>query len=152
VFVNRTVAPSGTSTGGFTAGSWRVSNANAEQRFSSARVFTSYRWGRKGDIPVVGDWDGDGSQTVGVVRPSAARDSNQLLLRNSDGRVLNFWYGRKGDRLVMGDWNGDGAWTPGILRNGSHWYLRDSFSGAARATLRKQTPGRPVVGDWDSRP
>ena len=242
VFVNRTVAPSGTSTGGFTAGSWRVSNANAEQRFSSARGFTSYRWGRKGDIPVVGDWDGDGSQTVGVVRPSAARDSNQLLLRNSDGRVLNFWYGRKGDRLVMGDWdgngtwtpaavragvwsirstnttgpadttvgfgragdnylagdwdgdgdftpgvqrngtfllrnsggtgpaevsfrfgrpsdlgfagdwNGDGAWTLGILRNGSHWYLRDSFSGAARATLRKQTPGRPVVGDWDSRP
>ena len=242
VFVNRSVAPSGTSTGGFTAGSWRVSNANAEQRSTSARVFTSYRWGRKGDIPVVGDWDGDGTQTVGVVRPSAARNSNQLLLRNSDGRVANFWYGTKGDRLVMGDWDGNGTWTPaavragvwsirstnttgvaeevvgfgragdnylagdwdgdgdftpgvqrngtfllrntggtgpaersfrfgrpsdlgfagdwdgngtwtpGLLRNGTHWYLRNSFSGAAKVTLRKQTPGRPVVGNWDRRP
>ena len=70
---NRGVGPSGTSTGGFAAGTWRVSNANAEQLSTSARVFASYRWGRAGDLPVVGDWDGDGTQTVGVVRPSAAR-------------------------------------------------------------------------------
>jgi N-acetylmuramoyl-L-alanine amidase len=154
VFVNRTVAPSGTSTGGFTAGSWRVSNANAEQRSTSAPVFTSYRWGSKGDIPVVGDWDGDGSQTVGVVRPSAARDSNQLLLRNSNGSVVNFWYGRKGDRLVMpGLGRRDGTWTPGILRNGTHWYLKNSLTaGPSKVSLRKQTPGRPVVGNWDNRP
>jgi hypothetical protein len=153
VFVNRAVAPAGTSTGGFSAGAWRVSNANAEQLSTSARVFASYRWGRKGDIPVVGDWDGDGTQTVGVVRPSAARNSNHLLLRNSDNSVLDFWYGRHGDRLVVGDWDANGTWTPGILRSGARWYLKDSFTGtAAKVALKKQTPGRPVVGDWDNRP
>ena len=69
VFVDRTPPPAGSSTGGYSAGAWRVSNVNAEQLSTSAGVFASYRWGRSGDIPVVGDWDGDGTQTVGVVRP-----------------------------------------------------------------------------------
>jgi hypothetical protein len=72
-------------------------------------VFVSYRWGRTGDLPVVGDWDGDGTQTLGVVRPSQARDSNHLLLRNGDGSVLDYWFGRSGDRILVGDWNADGV-------------------------------------------
>jgi hypothetical protein len=243
VFVLRSAPPAGSSTGGFTDGAWRVSNANAEQLSTSAGVFASYRWGRKGDLPVVGDWDGDGTQTLGVVRPSQARDGNHLLLRNSDGSVLDYWFGRYGDRILVGDWNGDrawtpaavrsgtwtlrethapdspvttlsfghsgdrylagdwdgdgdftpgvhragtfwlrnsagsgrsevrvrfgrandlgvvgdwndnGTWTPGVLRAGSRWYLKDSLDGAAASVgLRKQTPGAPVVGDWDNRP
>ena len=102
---------------------------------------------------MVGDWDGDGTQTVGVVRPNAGLDSNHFLLRNSDGGVLDFWYGRHGDRLLVGDWNGNGTWTPGLLRSGTRWYLKDSFTGgAASIGLAKQTPGTPVVGDWDNRP
>jgi hypothetical protein len=198
VFVARTPPPAGSSTGGFSAGAWRVSNANAEQLSTSAGVFASYRWGRTGDIPVVGNWDGDGTQTVGVVRPNAGLDSNHFLLRNSDGGVVDFWYGRHGDRLLVGDWDGDGTftpaavragvwslrdsnssgpadatvsfgrsgdrylagdwdgdgtWTPGLLRSGTRWYLKDSFTGgAAGIGLAKQTPGTPVVGDWDNRP
>jgi len=54
---------------------------------------------------------------------------------------------------VVGDWNGNGTWTPGVLRGGSRRYLKDSFSGgAASVGLRKQTPGTPVVGDWDNLP
>jgi len=198
VFVDRTPPPAGSSTGGFAAGLWRVNNANAEQLSTSAAVFASYRWGRSGDLPVVGDWDGDGTQTVGVVRPDADRDSNHLLLRNSDGSKLDFWYGRYGDRVLVGDWNGDriwtpaavrsgvwslrnsnstgaadttvrfgragdhgyvgdwngnGTWTPGVLRAGTRWYLKNSFTGTSAAVgLAKQTPGTPVVGDWDNRP
>ena len=102
---------------------------------------------------MVGDWDGDGSQTVGVVRPSAARDSNQLLLRNSNGSVVNFWYGRKGDRLVMPGLGRQRHLDPGILRNGTHWHLKNSLTaGPSKVSLRKQTPGRPGVGNWDNRP
>jgi hypothetical protein len=150
VFVDRAADPAGTSTGGFSAGAWRVSNANAEQLSTSARVFASYRWGRTGDIPLVGDWDGDGTQTVGVVRPSAARNSNRLLLRNSNNSVLDFWYGRYGDRLVVGDWDANGTWTPAAVRSGV-WSIRNSNStGAAEETVTFGSAGdNYLAGDWD---
>ena len=150
VFVDRTPPPAGSSTGGYSAGAWRVSNVNAEQLSTSAGVFASYRWGRSGDIPVVGDWDADGTQTVGVVRPNAARNSNHLLLRNSDGSVLDVWYGRHGDRILVGDWNGDGTWTPAAVRSGV-WSLRNSNStGPADATVSFGRSGdRYLAGDWD---
>jgi hypothetical protein len=103
----------------------------------------------------VGDWNGDGTQTVGVVRSNGARDSKHLLLRNADGNVLDFWYGRHGDRVLVGDWNGDCTWTPGVLRGGTRWYLKDSCTAAPRHRRRRPgqaDPGTPVVGDWDNRP
>ena len=60
---------------------------------------------------------------------------------------------RPTDLGFVGDWNGNGTWTPGVLRAGAKWYLKDSFTGStAKLGLRKQTPGTPVVGDWDNRP
>ena len=150
VFVDRTPPPSGTSTGGFSAGAWTVSNVNAEQRSTSSDAFTSYRWGQAGDLPVVGDWDGDGIQTVGVVRPNATTGGNHFLLRNTDGSVADFWYGAYGDRLVVGDWNGDGVWTPGAVRAGV-WSLRNTnTTGAADVTFQFGRSGdRYLAGDWD---
>jgi N-acetylmuramoyl-L-alanine amidase len=150
VFVERTPPPSGTSTGGFSAGAWSVNNVNAEQRSTTSDAFASYRWGKAGDIPVVGDWDGDGIQTVGVVRPSATVGSNHFLLRNTDGSVADFWYGAYGDRPVVGDWNGDGVWTPGAVRAGV-WRLRNSNTGgAADVTFQFGRSGdRYLTGDWD---
>jgi hypothetical protein len=83
----------------------------------------------------------------------AAAGTNRFLLRNSRGPVLDFTYGRYGDRIVVGDRDGNGTWTPGVLRGGRRWYLKNSFTGGAAAVgLAKQTPGTPVVGDWDNRP
>jgi len=150
VFVDRTPPPSGTSTGGFSAGAWTVSNVNAEQRSTSSGAFTSYRWGKAGDLPVVGDWDGDGIHTVGIVRPNATTGGNHFLLRNSDGSVTDFWYGAYGDRPVVGDWDGDGVWTPGAVRAGV-WSLRNTnTTGAADVTFRFGRSGdRYLAGDWD---
>jgi N-acetylmuramoyl-L-alanine amidase len=150
VFVDRTPLPAGTSTGGFAAGRWRVNNVNAEQLSTSAAVFASLRYGRSGDLPLVGDWDGDGTQTLGVVRPSTARDSNHFLLRNSDGGELDFWYGHAGDTILVGDWDGDRSWTPAAVRAGV-WSLRNSNStGAADVTVAFGRAGdRFLAGDWD---
>jgi hypothetical protein len=53
----------------------------------------------------------------------------------------------------VGGWDGNGTWTPGVLRGGRRWYLKDSFTGGGAAVgLARQTPGTPVVGDWDNRP
>jgi hypothetical protein len=100
VFVDRAAPPAGTSTGGFSKGVWRVNNADAEQLSRSARVFATYRYGRSGDVSVVGDWDGDGTQTVGVVWPTKA---------GTGPAQLHTTFGRPGDQGFVGDWDGNGT-------------------------------------------
>jgi len=52
---------------------------------------------------VVGDWDGNGTDTIGVFR------NGVFYLRNSNTNGfadLAFTYGQPGDVPVVGDWNG----------------------------------------------
>jgi hypothetical protein len=105
------------------------------------------RYGLPGDIPVVGDWDGDGVATLGVVR------GNRWLLRNSNSPGsphLDFTFGQAGDIPVVGDWNGDGIDGPGMVR-GNTWRLRNSPTGGiAEITFNFGQAGDiPVVGDWN---
>jgi hypothetical protein len=127
------------------AGVWSIRNSNA-----TGAADTTVTFGGSGDRYLAGDWDGDGDFTPGVQREGT------FWLRNTGGSgpsEVRVRFGRPSDLGFAGDWNGNGTWTPGVLRAGSHWYLKDSFTGtAAKVALRKQTPGRPVVGDWDNRP
>lgn len=82
---------------------------------------TSFYFGLADDLPVVGDWDGDGFANVGVFR-----DGIFYLDLNGDfqfdQRDLAFRFGLAGDQPVVGDWNGDGRDDIGVFRNGN-WYL-----------------------------
>jgi hypothetical protein len=89
--------------------------------------------GIAGDIPVVGDWSGDGKSNVGLFR----HDHYWILDVNGNGnfdgvgpgqdRVVLF--GRMaGDVPVVGDWNGDGKTKIGVFRKGS-WILDVDGSG-----------------------
>ena len=152
VFVDRPAPPAGTSTGGFSAGAWAVNNVNAEQRSRSSRVFGSYRFSRAGDLPIVGDWDGDGTQTVGVARPDRAANTNRFLLRNSSGPLRQYRFGRYGDRIVVGDWSPDSdrSWTPAAIRGG-RWTLRatNADTSATSTVSFGQAGDRYLAGDWD---
>ena len=103
-------------------------------------------YGRAGDIPVVGDWDGNGVHTIGVVR------GNRWLLRNSNspgGADYDFTFGQSGDIPVVGDWNGDGRTSIGMVR-GDRWLLRNSLSsGGADYDFMFGGSGIPVTGDWN---
>jgi peptidoglycan/xylan/chitin deacetylase (PgdA/CDA1 family) len=106
-----------------------------------------FRYGRAGDLPVMGDWNGDGVTTPGVVR------GRTWYLRNSRSAGVAdivFRYGRIGDVPVVGDWNGDGVDTAGVVR-GTTWMLRNSNTvGAADVTFPYGRTGDvPVVGDWN---
>ena len=111
----------------------------------------SFTYGRSGDVPLVGDWNGDGRDTVGVYRPS---DGHWYLTNKlGDPRDLpSFTYGRTDDIRLVGDWNGDGRDTVGVYRpSDGHWYLTNSL-GEPR-DLPSFTYGRsgdvPLVGDWN---
>jgi hypothetical protein len=110
----------------------------------SANLVIEY--GQPGDIPVVGDWNGNGVHTIGVVR------GNRWLLRNSNragGPDLDFVFGQAGDIPVVGDWNGDGRTGIGVVR-GNRWILRNTVSaGPPHRDFTLSGGGRPVTGDWD---
>jgi hypothetical protein len=113
-----------------------------------------FRYGRSGDVPVVGDWKGDGRDTVGVVR-----NGRRWLLRDSNTSgdadrtfIYGGWLGR--DRPVVGDWTGKGFDAPGVVR-GSTWHLRTTLSsGNADITFTYGRVDRgdiPVAGDWTNK-
>ena len=96
---------------------------------------------------MVGDWNGDGRDSIGVFRGS------RWLLRNpmsSGPAQRSFRFGRAGDWPVVGDWNADGSDGIGLVR-GTRWLLRQRPSGgAAQHDFRYgRITDWPVVGDWD---
>jgi hypothetical protein len=114
---------------------------------------TTFGFGRAGDIPVMGDWNGDGSKTAGVVR------GRLWYLRNSNSKGPSnvvFSFGRIGDVPVVGDWDGDGDDTPGVVRcvdracTSRQWFVRNSLTGGATTVTTFGGPGTPMVADWDN--
>ena len=118
---------------------------NGAQPSRPARKQT-FAFGASGDLPLVGDWNGDGSDDVGVYDP----ETTTFLLRDSVGNQTSVAFGNPGSWPVAGDWDGDGVETPGVVRNGT-WYLRNSnTSGVANVTFGYGNSGdTPVVGDWN---
>ena len=61
-------------------------------------------FGASGDIPIVGDWNGDGT-TIGLFRPSG----NYFFLRNNNTTGMPdiiVPYGAPGDLPIVGNWDG----------------------------------------------
>src|SRR5690606_23645392 len=63
-----------------------------------------FRYGRTGDEVLIGDWDGDGVDTIAVRRGNVIHVSGGH--RGGDA-ARTFTYGRPGDTLLVGDWDGD---------------------------------------------
>ncbi|MEX2322679.1 MAG: hypothetical protein WEA29_02760 [Acidimicrobiia bacterium] len=84
----------------------------------------SYVFGNPGDKPFVGDFNGNGVDTVGLHRES----TGFVYYRNTHTQGVadnQFFFGNPGDKIFAGDWNGDGIDTVGIYRPGNGTvYLR----------------------------
>ena len=124
--------------------SWYLRNMN-----SAGYANSVFNYGLPSDVSVVGDWNGDGYDTVGIRRG----DTFYLKNDNSSGSAdLTFAFGAPSDIPIAGDWNGDGIDTIGVYRpSTATWYLRNSnSSGGANIAfgygLFNETP---VAGDWD---
>src|SRR5207237_503334 len=82
---------------------------------------TVFTYGDPGDTVVTGDWNGDGKDTIAIVRGAQwfLRDSNSTGVAD---HTLGF--GDPGDQPIAGDWNGDHLDTVGVHR-GDVFYLRN---------------------------
>jgi hypothetical protein len=79
---------------------------------------TSYLFGNIGDKPFVGDFNGNGIDTVGLHRESTGfvYYRNSHTGGNADGQLF---FGDPGDRVFAGDWTGDGTDTVALFRPAS---------------------------------
>jgi hypothetical protein len=109
----------------------------------------NYVFGNPGDKPFVGDFDGNGVDTVGLHRESTGfvYFRNSHTQGNADDQ---FFFGDPGDRLVAGDWGiVDKTDTPAVFRpNNTTFYFRFTNSqGNADLTLSFGQPSfLPVAG------
>ena len=110
------------------------------------------------DIPVVGDWTGDGIRKIGVYRQGSwYLDLNNNGLWDGCGvdRCIASFGGLPGDVPVVGDWTGDGIDKLGIYRRGE-WFKDLNGNGvwdgcgvdACIASFGGFPEDVPVVGDW----
>jgi hypothetical protein len=79
-----------------------------------------------GDLPVQGDYDGDGKADAAVFRPS---DNVWYLNRSTLGFTSVQW-GISTDKPVPADFDGDGKTDIAVFRDGA-WYVLRSSNGAA---------------------
>ncbi len=146
---------------------WRVYRVSGSPKPARPGLFSNGLWrlqtgegktveisfGREGDVPVTGDWDGDGSTDVGVYRPS-----DRTWYLNQDGDPEPEFRIRlagmlPGDQPVTGDWDGNGSSALGFYRpSDGTWRLRNSLTSGAEdwPVFQFGGPGRVALsGDWN---
>jgi uncharacterized delta-60 repeat protein len=113
---------------------------------------TTYLFANAGDIPLMGDWDGDGVRTPGVFRPSTATFYLASAKSDGGGSVMGFQFGNPTDVPVVGDWNGDGKDTVGVFRRSQgRWYFASANvngGGTVSTVLYGGPSDTPVTGHW----
>jgi len=129
----------------FSVGSWFM-----RASYTTGNADLSFSYGASNAKPVCGDWNGDGTETVGVVSPDSTwnlRDSNSI----GPADAGSFQYGPFPSTPVVGDWDGDGDDNVGVFFGDNSWSERNTNS-AGPATSEFNfgfVPSYPVVGDWD---
>jgi len=110
-----------------------------------------FLFGNGGDKPFVGDFDGDGVDTVGLHRES----TGLVYFRNSNSTGIaddQFFFGDPGDRLVAGDWgNVNGVDSPAVYRptDATFYFRYTNTQGIADEEMPFGAPHhRPIAGTW----
>jgi lysophospholipase L1-like esterase len=109
-----------------------------------------YFFGNPGDKPFVGDFDGDGIETIGLHRES----TGLVYFRNSHTQGVadnQFIFGDPGDRLVAGDWIASGVDSPAVFRpsNTTFYFRHSNTQGVAdNQFVWGEGPFLPVAGNF----
>ncbi len=101
--------------------------------------------------PVIGDWNGDGFDSIGLYR----RDTGEFFLRNdiSSGSPDSiFSFGTTDSIPIAGDWDGDGIDTIGVYNPLTRQFeLAEANISGTEYTSFTYGSGNvfPLAGDWD---
>jgi Tol biopolymer transport system component len=130
------------------------------QLVTVADPLDSVAFGQAGDLPVAGDWDGDGKDDLGVFRPGALgefllRVPQQLDLCPVCIQPQTFFttqsvvLGAAGFLPVAGDWDGDGKADVGVFDPVTgNFFLTEDEAKPNFIFPFGQSGDRPLAGDW----
>lgn len=100
------------------------------------------------DVPLAGDWNGDGTDEVGVFRRGAG-GATFLLAGPDQALPVQVRFGRATDLPVIGDWDGDGVTGVGVRRQATRSFLLRADDGTVTRIRYGFVKDVPVTGDWD---
>lgn len=104
-------------------------------------------FGRPEETSLVGDWDGDGVDTLAV-----RRGSTFLFTNSSGGGAAEFsvTVGRGTDDVLVGDWDGDGRDSLALRRGNTYYVFLTLHGGPADSEfVFGHDSDLALVGDWD---
>lgn len=127
----------------FSGGNWFM-----RASYTTGTADLSFSYGASNAKPVCGDWDGDGTETVGIVTPDSTWSLRNI---NSPGvpDIGPFQYGPFNSTPLAGDWDGNGSDSIGTVDGGNNWSLRNSANNGPADIGFHYGVGQPIVGDWD---
>ena len=90
--------------GVFRNGPWYL-DYNGNRAWDPASGDVSFWFGTSGDLPIAGDWNGDGKDEIGVFRNGPwYLDYNGNRDWDPASGDVSFWFGTSGDKPVAGYW------------------------------------------------
>ena len=114
---------------------------------SSGEADKTVIYGKPTDEVYVGDWDGDGIDTLCVRRGSTYYFKNSVNGGEADKVVA---YGKPTDEVYVGDWDGDGIDTLCVRRESTYYFKNSISAGEADKIVAYGRPTDEVyVGDWN---
>ncbi len=109
-----------------------------------------------GDLHVIGDWNGDKIDDVGVFRKGwLYLDVGPRGWGNHGPWELGIQFGLEGDLPIAGDWDGNGQDEVGVFRKGRFYLDQGPVGYGPHGTLESTgfpfgvAGDQPVAGNWD---
>lgn len=126
---------------------WRPSTGYWVVMGPGGSTQASQGWGTSGDVPVPGDFDGDGKTDFSIFRPST---NVWWVLKSSDTTYTTYNFGATGDLTAPADYDGDGKTDVATFRPSTGvWYIFQS-SNSTMITPSFGTNGdKPQPADFD---
>ncbi|MCA9096945.1 MAG: VCBS repeat-containing protein [Planctomycetaceae bacterium] len=130
-------------------------DSNHSNTWNGTSTDTLNPFGATTDIPLVGDWNGDGYDDIGVWRNGTFYlDANGNGIWDGPAVDQQFVFGIPTDTPLAGDWNNDGKDEIGVWRAAKFYLDLDGnrhWDGPGVDTVFSfgAATDKPIVGDWN---